>query len=145
MRRFLRYAAIALVVAAAAIQFVQPERTNPPTDPAASYQALAAPPQDAVAVLARACHDCHSNQTVWPWYSRVAPVSWLVASDVKEGRARLNLSEWSHYNAGASARLKKAMCKEVREGEMPEWPYKLMHPAARLSAADIAAVCASAQ
>ena len=141
MRTKLRYAAIAALVMAAAIQFIQPDRTNPPADPAASFEALMAPPKEAVAVIHRACQDCHSNQTVWPWYSRVAPVSWLVAHDVKEGRARLNLSEWNRLGAEMAALRVKAMCQETRKGEMPIGTYKLMHPAARLTEADATALC----
>src|SRR6516162_4122750 len=84
-------AAGALVV----MQFFRPERTNPLSDPAASFEAVAKPSSEVIASLKRACYDCHSNQTVWPWYSNLAPVSWLIASDVKQGRAHLNFSEWT--------------------------------------------------
>ena len=84
-------AAGALVV----MQFFRPERANPSTDASASFEAVAKPSPEVVASLKRACYDCHSNQTVWPWYSNVAPVSWLIANDVKEGRAHLNFSEWT--------------------------------------------------
>ncbi len=82
-------------------------------------------------LFSRACADCHSNQTKWPWYSRVAPVSWLVASDVEEGRSKLNVSEWNRPQKNAS----KA-AKEVRGGEMPLATYLLAHPEARLSPAE---------
>ena len=77
----------------------------------------------------RACGDCHSNETKWPWYSSVAPVSWLVAHDVDEGREHLNTSNWGHQkkNEGDEA------AKEVREGEMPPLVYLPTHPEARLS------------
>ncbi len=80
------------------------------------------------ALAVRACFDCHSNQTVWPWYSNVAPLSWLVQSDVDRGRRRLNFSEWtlSQRGAGESART-------VERGEMPPSYYVLLHPSANLS------------
>lgn len=83
------------------------------------------------ALAARACFDCHSNQTVWPWYSTIAPVSWLVQHDVDEGRRALNFSEWhrAYEEAGEAA-------DSVREGEMPLIFYGPLHPAARLSAAE---------
>lgn len=79
----------------------------------------------------RACYDCHSNQTVWPWYSNIAPVSWLVQSDVDEGRNKLNFSEWSRPQKEA-----KKSAEEVQEGEMPEWYYVVAHPEAQLSSAE---------
>lgn len=79
----------------------------------------------------RACFDCHSNETRWPWYSHVAPVSWLVQRDVDEGREELNFSEWNRaYEAAHEA------AETVREREMPLLPYVVLHPAARLSSAE---------
>jgi cytochrome c551/c552 len=144
MRKRLRYAAIALAVLAVVIQLIQPERSNPPADPAASFEAVVSPSPQVAAVLARACNDCHSNRTVWPWYSKVAPLSWLVAHDVNEGRARLNFSEWNRLGAEMSALRMKAICKEAREGEMPPWQYALMHAGAKLSDADAGLLCSAA-
>jgi hypothetical protein len=76
-----------------------------------------------------ACFDCHSNETIWPWYSNVAPVSWLVQRDVDEGRSRLNFSEWNVRGRGVGE-----LTEVIREGEMPPSQYKLMHASARLSA-----------
>ena len=81
------------------------------------------------ALAAGACFDCHSNETVWPWYSNVAPFSWLIQRDVDEGRARLNFSAW-----GGSRRGENEIGEVVREGEMPPLQYRLMHGSARLSA-----------
>lgn len=79
----------------------------------------------------RACYDCHSNETRWPWYASVAPVSWMVQHHVDEGREVLNFSEWNRAweEAGEAG-------ETVGEGEMPMSAYVLLHPAARLSAAD---------
>lgn len=77
----------------------------------------------------RACADCHGHETKWPWYSRIAPVSWLVASDVAEGREHFNVSMW-----GVQAKNKgEEAAKAFREGEMPPWFYKIPHPEAQLS------------
>jgi cytochrome c551/c552 len=83
------------------------------------------------ALAKRACFDCHSNETVWPWYSYVAPVSWLVYNDTMEGRSRMNFSDWNnrHPNAGE-------IIGNIQEGEMPPAIYLPMHPSARLSAAE---------
>lgn len=85
----------------------------------------------------RACKDCHSNQTRWPWYSSLAPSSWLVQRDVEEGRAHFNVSEWGREeNHGDDA------AKLVREGEMPPWFYLPAHPEARLSDSERGALVA---
>ena len=79
----------------------------------------------------RVCGDCHSNETVWPWYSNIPPVSWLVANDVAEGRAVFNVSNWgSGENEGDEA------AKVYREGEMPPFYFTMMHPEARLSSTE---------
>lgn len=80
----------------------------------------------------RACFDCHSNETVWPWYSNVAPVSWLVQRDVDEGREELNYSEWNSSQEGEES------AETVREGSMPPSSYLLTHPEARLTDAELA-------
>jgi mono/diheme cytochrome c family protein len=79
----------------------------------------------------RACGDCHSNETVWPWYSRIAPVSWMVANHVHEGRSKLNVSEWGQGRNEADEAAEALM-----EGEMPLPNYLMLHPEARLSAAE---------
>jgi hypothetical protein len=79
----------------------------------------------------RACFDCHSNQTVWPWYSNLAPVSWLVQRDVDEGRERLNFSEWDRPQEEPWEAV-----EAVSEGEMPPGNYLLLHPSARLAPAE---------
>ena len=96
---------------------------------------MAAPPEVA-AVLRRACYDCHSNETVWPWYSHVAPVSWLLARDVREGRGELNFSTWDAYDAKKKTKKLKETAEEVTEGEMPPWFYAAVHRHAALSPAD---------
>lgn len=89
------------------------------------------------ALAARACFDCHSNETKWPWYASVAPMSWLVQDHVDEGREVLNFSEWNRTfeEAGEAAEV-------VREGEMPIANYLWLHPEARLTAAESAALAA---
>jgi hypothetical protein len=89
------------------------------------------------ALAVRACYDCHSNETVWPWYSFVAPVSWLAQRDVDEGRRKLNFSEWDQPQKEA-----RESAKAVRKGEMPPWFYALVQPDARLTAAESEALIA---
>jgi hypothetical protein len=140
-RKLMRNVFLCVAVGLIAIQFFQPDRTNPPVNPASTFDAVARPDPGTAAIIQRACQDCHSNSTVWPWYSRIAPVSWLIAGDVKEGRAHLNFSEWSYYGPDMSMMKLKQICGEVKEGGMPLWQYRLLHPAARLSQQDIEQLC----
>jgi hypothetical protein len=128
--RVLRWAALAFCVAFIAIQFVPVSRTNPPVQ--GDFRGSA----EVVSVLRRACYDCHSNQTVWPWYSRVAPLSWVIAHDVNEGRAVLNFSTWNQLSPEKQAEAMKESWEEIAEGKMPTWYYVPLHSEARLSAND---------
>ncbi len=91
-------------------------------------------------LLRGACYDCHSNETRWPWYSRVPPVAWLVARDVARGRRELNFSEWRTYYPRTRVRKLQWMERVVSEGAMPPWDYRLMHRQARLSDVERAAL-----
>ena len=82
-------------------------------------------------LIRRACYDCHSNRTTWPWYSNVAPMSWLVQRDVNGGRQHLNFTEWDKPQKHS-----KDVAEQVKEGEMPPWFYLPMHPDAKLSEAE---------
>ena len=126
-------------------QAIRPSRTDPPNEAALDISAEAGLLPATMSVFHRACNDCHSNLTVWPRYSSVAPISWLVAYDVRAGRRRMNLSEWGNYTAEHRAKLAQEMCKEVTEGEMPGAMYTLMHPQAKLTSADVQAVCSWSQ
>jgi hypothetical protein len=88
------------------------------------------------AILKRACYDCHSHETVWPWYSYVAPVSWWVAKDVHQGREELNFSTWGAYSTKERVEKMQESREEVEEGAMPPWFYTTAHRDARLSRED---------
>jgi mono/diheme cytochrome c family protein len=102
------------------------DHTNPPVTGEPAWDA-----PETRALAKQACFDCHSNETTWPAYASIAPVSWLVQRDVNEGRAALNFSEWVRAQEEA-----KEAPEEVREGEMPPVAYALVHAHARLTAAD---------
>jgi hypothetical protein len=123
------------------MQFFRPARTNPPSDPSVSFEAMVFPPPDVAASLRRGCKDCHSNQTDWPWYSNISPASWLIAQDVNRGRAHLNLSEWDRYRERSQSQLED-MCEQVNAGKMPLWYFHPLHPEARLSDFEITSLCA---
>lgn len=120
------------------IQVFRPDRTNPRTAAELSLIGSSAAPPEVHQILSSACLNCHSNQTVWPWYSHVAPFSWLIADDVKRGRLDLNFSEWNRYEAGEKSHLLEEMAEILREGDMPPWSYRLAHSEARLSESEVA-------
>lgn len=131
MTAFLRWAVFGLAATLLVAQGFRIEATNPPV----SGDIGAA--DEVGAVLRRACYDCHSNETRWPWYSHVAPVSWLVAHDVDEGRAELNFSTWDVYRPEKRRKKLGECIKEIDEGEMPLWYYVLAHADAKLSDTEI--------
>jgi heme-binding protein len=130
--------AIAIVVVFGAAQLFRIDRQNPPVE-----TELAAP-ESVRKALRGACYDCHSNETTWPWYSHVAPVSWLLAHDVSEGREELNFSTWQRYDAKRRAKSWKETIEEIEDGDMPPWYYAMLHPPARLAEAERAAIVAFA-
>ncbi len=112
------------------IQLVPVDRSNPPVTGELDV------PEDVAALLDRSCRDCHSNRTVWPWYSRVAPVSWLVAHDVDEGREQVNFSEWAAWSPDDRDHALEEIVEVMEEAEMPLRKYVWLHPEAGLSASD---------
>lgn len=120
--KVLKWAAIGVAILLIAIQFVPYGRdhSNPP-----GGRKIAWDSPRTQQLMTDACMDCHSNETKWPWYSNIAPVSWLVQKDVEDGRRELNLS---------TGQIEvDEMIEAIREGEMPPWQYKPLHPGARLS------------
>ena len=111
------------------MQLIPVNRNNPPVD---EQMVIAAPPE-IIKVLESSCYDCHSNRTNWPFYSYVAPVSWLIAQDVKEGRGKLNFSEWSKSSVQKRERLKEEIIEEIENKDMPLPIYLILHPRAELS------------
>lgn len=121
-----------LVLAFVVIQLLPYGRSheNPPTTAEPMWDS-----PETRALFKRACFDCHSNETVWPWYSHVAPVSWLVQNDVDGGRSHLNFSEWDKLQAH-----KKDVAEEVRLGDMPPRIYLPLHPEAKLTDPEVKAL-----
>ncbi len=112
------------------IQLIPVTMSNPPIE----EEIVVSP--EVKAILKRACYDCHSHETIWPGYSQVAPVSWLLAWDVREGREELNFSTWNRYGENKRNKLIKEIWEELEEGEMPPWFYLPLHPEAQLSDQD---------
>jgi hypothetical protein len=134
MKKKLKWIFAAGVVVFALLQLMNPTRTNPPVTPGHDLMATNAPPLQIAALLHAACYDCHSYETKWPWYSRIAPVSWLVVGDVKDGRERMNFSDWPRELPERAAKRLGRISEEVGYKDMPPSKYTLMHPEARLTA-----------
>jgi hypothetical protein len=145
MRKKLKWAAIILVILFVAAQFFQPDRSNPPVDESKTIYASLNVPPEVKAIFERSCYDCHSNNTNWPWYSYIAPTSWLTASDVKTGRTNLNLSTWGTYKRSRQINKLDQISDQLGDDKMPLKKYRLMHPNAALSKAEVDMVCAWAE
>jgi heme-binding protein len=140
MRRILTQATITFVLVIVGIQFIPvgtKQRNGTSAGESTRLPDLADPKVNAV--LDRSCGDCHSDHTRWPWYSRTAPVSWILYRDVSKGRAKLNFSQWQQKPGTTNARME--ICDAVTDGEMPLHGYTLLHPDAKLSQEDIELIC----
>jgi Haem-binding domain len=111
-------------------------------DSAASIEAETPVPAPVMSTLRRACFDCHSDQTRWPWYASLPVASWLLERDVRRGRGQMNFSRWTTYNRFDRADLLDKACELVAKRDMPLRPYLLLHREAQLNEADISALCA---
>ena len=133
VKRVAKLVGLCAVVVGAGIQFIPVKEIG--TNPHERF-ALDAPPEVA-AILRNACFDCHTNETRWPVYSRIAPGSWLMARDIHKGRTHLNFSEWGSVDEEERGDDLETCWERVESGEMPPWFYVFpMHPAARLSESD---------
>ena len=126
MRKVRRIIVILFIIAFIGIQFVEVERFNPPVTADINV------PVEIKTILKNSCYDCHSNETVWPWYSKIAPISWLISNDVIDGRKHLNFSEWEKLYSEKRNELKKKIWEEVNKDEMPLDIYTYIHPSAKL-------------
>jgi len=142
---FLRGAVLGFLALVIGIQLIRPARTNPVVVPSGTLEAVVPVPPQVESILQRACYDCHSDLTTWPWYSNVAPVSWFVIDHVDSGRRHVNFSEWLRRDTKDPAQYTRerfqAICKQVETRNMPLTSYLLVHRAARLSQDDIEMIC----
>ena len=123
---------IIIIVLFALIQLIRPDRTNPPVDESITLHA----PDKVAAILKRSCYDCHSNETVWPWYSNIAPLSWSIVAHVNDGRKALNFSKWAKIDPKTKAKRLKRAIKTTANGMMPLSTYLWIHKDAKLSKED---------
>ena len=127
---------IGVVIVLVGIQFIRIDKTNPPVDASKDFMTITDPPEEVEKLIRTSCYDCHSNESTYPWYSNVAPVSWWVKDHINEAREELNFSEWGTYEWKRTDHKLEECAEEVDEGEMPLKSYLIAHSEARLSDED---------
>jgi hypothetical protein len=129
VKKILLFLLAALVI----IQFIHPKK-NRSEEAQSNYLGNAFPiPPNVKTILAKACNDCHSNNTRYPWYSYLQPVDWWLDKHVRDGKKHLNLDEYTHRNLRYQYHKLEEIAEQVKDGEMPLESYTLMHKAAKLS------------
>jgi hypothetical protein len=136
MKKKLKIGLYILIAIGAIIQVFRPDRSNPEFDRTKDIGELAGMDSSIARLFRRSCYDCHSYETRWPWYSNVAPVSWLLASDVDGGRRHVNFSIWGKYAPSRRSQSLDDMHDEITSGDMPLPKYLVLHPDARLTQAE---------
>lgn len=122
-----------VVIILIGIQFIRPSK-NQSNDPLTSDISNVYPePENVSVILKKACNDCHSNNTVYPWYSQVQPVGWWLNNHIEEGKDELNFNEFAAYRIGRQYKKMEEVIDQVKEGEMPIWSYTLIHINAKLT------------
>jgi hypothetical protein len=138
--------AVIVIIMLGAIQLIPVNRHNPPIRREVIWDA-----PETEALARQACFDCHSNQTEWPWYSKIAPASWIIWYDVSEGREKMDFSDWDRFahadyvdpnDAFPPKTLSERIAEVVRSGRMPPGTYRLANPDARLTDAEKEALIA---
>lgn len=141
MSKLLKVTGVSSIALFVAMQFARPARVDRRIDQSQTIEAVTQMPTDVATILERSCKDCHSEKTVWRWYSNIAPVSWLQMADVGMARDLMNFSRWSEYTRAQQEERLKRTCELVQSGDMPLWYYKPLHPGGWLSSGDVNRVC----
>lgn len=141
MKKALKIAAVVLFVGFVVVQFIRPDFTNPPVDESQTLEADVPLPENVKTILRRSCADCHTNETVYPWYSKIQPAAWFLDDHIREGRAELNFSEWAKLADGRKKRKLEEVCEQIQSREMPLPSYLWIHTDAKMSDDDIRILC----
>ena len=140
MRRILRFLLITLLLVFVVIQFFQTEKNNEEISSNHIFNQEEVP-ENIRNILTNACLDCHSNTTNYWWYNHIAPVSWMVADHINEGKSELNFSEWANMDIFEKITILEEICQETERKSMPLRSYRAIHPKAKLSDEQIAELC----
>jgi exonuclease VII small subunit len=135
-KKIIKWTCIGLLVALVLIQFYRPAKNIDPTTPASDITVAYQTPPEITQILHKACYDCHSNNTAYPWYNNFQPVAMWLADHVKDGKDELNFSEYGNFKTKRKLKKLREIVKEVEENEMPLDSYTWIHSEARLTAAE---------
>jgi hypothetical protein len=141
MKKLLKILAVAVVVGFVVLQFFRPDFTNPPVNQAETLESAIQVPENVQTILNRSCKDCHSNETKYPWYSKIQPGAWFMAGHIEDGRRELNLSVWNTSEPRRKKKKLAEICEQVQSKEMPLPSYLWIHWDAKMSDADIKTLC----
>ncbi len=141
IRKIFKIVLIVLVLAFLGLQFWRPDLSNPAVVESETLLAATAVPADVQLVLERSCSDCHSNETQYPWYSKVSPFNWFLAGHIEDGRREMNFSVWNTYTPEKKIRKLEELCDQVETGAMPLPSYLWIHRDAALSGSEASLLC----
>lgn len=141
LKKILKIAVLIIFIGFVVIQFIRPDFTNPPVNAAETLENTTQVPENVKQIFNRSCADCHSNETKYPWYSKIQPSAWFLKDHIDEGRNEMNFSIWNTYEPRRKKRKLEEICEQIEIKEMPLPSYLWIHGDARLSDAEIKAVC----
>ena len=143
MKRAIKFAVLILAIAFVAIQFFQIDKTNPQVNASETLESVVSVSPDVSIILGKACNDCHTNKTIYPWYSYIQPNGWFLKSHIDEGMSKLNFSKFATYSPNKQAKKLEEICEQVESGEMPLPSYTWIHRDAILTDSEKKALCDS--
>ena len=141
MKRFIKIAVLVLAIVFVVLQFFQIDKTNPEIVQAETLEAIISIPPDVKIILEKACNDCHTNNTRYPWYSYFQPSGWFLKDHVEHGKQHFNMSKFATYDARKQAKKLEEICEQVESGEMPLPSYLYIHREAVLTDTEKKALC----
>jgi hypothetical protein len=124
---------LVIILILIAIQAIRIDKTNPRSDSSKDFITVLNPPQEIASILSTSCYDCHSNQSKYPWYTNIAPVSWWIKDHINEAREELNFSVWEDYSDKRKKHKLEECFEMIEEGEMPLTSYTIIHNKASLN------------
>jgi hypothetical protein len=131
--KVLKIVLVVLLLGFISIQFFGIEKSNPEFDSQLDFLTIENPPENIEKIFRNACYDCHSNETQWPWYANVAPMSWMIEDHVEEGRDYINLNDWGDYELEDRHYILEEMMEEIDHEEMPLPAYRIFHRDSRIT------------
>jgi hypothetical protein len=128
-----KYILLSILALMIIVQFLPSKVKNPKVITENDLISITKPEKEIETILRNSCYDCHSNETKFPWYSKVAPASWFLNSHIEKGRSHFNFSNWKTYSAENQISISQNCIEEIKDGEMPLWSYTLLHSEAKLN------------